>query len=508
MDGHRSKASSPKTKRKTRRKTKRKTRKVDDPGPDRFSKLPDEVLLLIIERLPLDDAVRTGALSTRWRNLWKDVAEVLITCPSETISVYTGAGGGGDRQFSPIPWRLECLSEKITDSLYKVSRPNIKKFTFSIMTDRFYRDALEDDPWLTWAHSRNVKVVSMELHSVRFYAPECFCSNSALEELYIGGSTLFSFWVDSISWNSLNILSLSRLYITEKDMHIILQGCPVLESLDLSNVEIFSPQRESLNINGALYKHNLPSLLRANIDLAYVVGYDDDLDEEELIIIGGTHILESAVNVEELTLGPFHVQALSLKKVLGKLCPSFMNCKHMTFLTFFFEYELSGIVHLLENSPNLETLLINVEHGAPLYYWEEDAENFIRSAWDINGAEYLNTQTGQFQRLKYVEIRHITFSCSHSFNTRNVNAERFDSHLAAYIMVNSPSLEKLMIAFPRVDNIPQWCSIDCLFKFFSRIYDQFTLLSQNQFADDRWEVTIDKFHFEIRCRKRVSSSSV
>ncbi|XP_051124256.1 F-box/LRR-repeat protein At3g03360-like isoform X2 [Andrographis paniculata] len=446
MDGHRSKASSPKTKRKTRRKTKRKTRKVDDPGPDRFSKLPDEVLLLIIERLPLDDAVRTGALSTRWRNLWKDVAEVLITCPSETISVYTGAGGGGDRQFSPIPWRLECLSEKITDSLYKVSRPNIKKFTFSIMTDRFYRDALEDDPWLTWAHSRNVKVVSMELHSVRFYAPECFCSNSALEELYIGGSTLFSFWVDSISWNSLNILSLSRLYITEKDMHIILQGCPVLESLDLSNVEIFSPQRESLNINGALYKHNLPSLLRANIDLAYVVGYDDDLDEEELIIIGGTHILESAVNVEELTLGPFHVQ--------------------------------------------------------------EDAENFIRSAWDINGAEYLNTQTGQFQRLKYVEIRHITFSCSHSFNTRNVNAERFDSHLAAYIMVNSPSLEKLMIAFPRVDNIPQWCSIDCLFKFFSRIYDQFTLLSQNQFADDRWEVTIDKFHFEIRCRKRVSSSSV
>lgn len=40
---------------------------------DRISKLPDDVLVKILASMSTEDAVKTGVLSTRWKNVWKQV---------------------------------------------------------------------------------------------------------------------------------------------------------------------------------------------------------------------------------------------------------------------------------------------------------------------------------------------------------------------------------------------------------------------------------------------------
>ncbi|KAG8380447.1 hypothetical protein BUALT_Bualt06G0016200 [Buddleja alternifolia] len=47
---------------------------------DGLSQLPDDVLCLIISRLPTQDAVKTSILSRRWRNLYKFINRVRFHC--------------------------------------------------------------------------------------------------------------------------------------------------------------------------------------------------------------------------------------------------------------------------------------------------------------------------------------------------------------------------------------------------------------------------------------------
>ncbi|VAI63049.1 unnamed protein product [Triticum turgidum subsp. durum] len=67
-------------------------------GADRISGLPDHLLLKILERLDLREAVRAGVLSTRWRHLPKhlsrvdlDVAHFQGATPLEATDAFTGA---------------------------------------------------------------------------------------------------------------------------------------------------------------------------------------------------------------------------------------------------------------------------------------------------------------------------------------------------------------------------------------------------------------------------------
>ncbi|XP_048558000.1 uncharacterized protein LOC125538756 isoform X1 [Triticum urartu] len=73
-------------------------RNFGDGGEDGISALPDHLLLDILERLDLREAVRAGALSTRWRHLpghlsrvHLDVAHFRGATPLEVMDAFTGA---------------------------------------------------------------------------------------------------------------------------------------------------------------------------------------------------------------------------------------------------------------------------------------------------------------------------------------------------------------------------------------------------------------------------------
>ncbi|KAL7118017.1 hypothetical protein ACP275_03G109300 [Erythranthe tilingii] len=48
--------------------------------PDIISQLPDEILISIISRIPVKDAIRTCVLSHRWRNLYRFVSTIRLDC--------------------------------------------------------------------------------------------------------------------------------------------------------------------------------------------------------------------------------------------------------------------------------------------------------------------------------------------------------------------------------------------------------------------------------------------
>ncbi|XP_073355640.1 F-box/FBD/LRR-repeat protein At2g04230-like [Aegilops tauschii subsp. strangulata] len=72
---------------------------IDDPDEDRISALTDDILLGILERLDLRDAVRAGAVSTRWRHLPHRLSRLHLdvrhfggaTDPVATMEAFTAA---------------------------------------------------------------------------------------------------------------------------------------------------------------------------------------------------------------------------------------------------------------------------------------------------------------------------------------------------------------------------------------------------------------------------------
>ncbi|KAK3129138.1 hypothetical protein QOZ80_6BG0472160 [Eleusine coracana subsp. coracana] len=83
---------------------------VPNDGVDRISRLPDQILQNIVSRLPAQDAVRTGALASRWRSLWRSGPSSSSMPASSRGARRTQPGGRGWRKRSASPTRKRGIS--------------------------------------------------------------------------------------------------------------------------------------------------------------------------------------------------------------------------------------------------------------------------------------------------------------------------------------------------------------------------------------------------------------
>ena len=305
-------------------------------GRDRLSDLPDLPLLHILSHLNFQEAVRTSILSKRFDKLWNSV----------TVLNFSDEVSGKNNGQSFVKFVNTALLKFINVS---PGFRDLEKFSL-----RFYYDSeycKEVDAWIKSAVQRRVK--SLQLNLIRFvqnlnYAlPDFLHNDKNLVELVISCCSIPK--DVEIGWSSLRLLSIKGAKLNEELISKMFLGCPVLETLELSDwsgfdrlkissaslrvlklagehktglsihpenlaqLEISGPNLESLEISGTLHRttvklNDLGSLENAIIDFEVRVG--KACYEFHLELVRG--VLEDLRDVKTLALGGWCIKVFLL----------------------------------------------------------------------------------------------------------------------------------------------------------------------------------------------------
>ncbi|KAJ9541818.1 hypothetical protein OSB04_028324 [Centaurea solstitialis] len=142
---------------------------------DLLSRLPDEILVSIISKLPLRDAVVTSKLSRRWRYLWC-LTDRLVFEARERWS-FIDALSNKESSSKYMSW--------VNHIIHQHKGPTIDKFKICFALDENANDAI--DEWIKFAISKNVHMLELDL-SGHYCLKNILTNCPVLEHLSIFGS--------------------------------------------------------------------------------------------------------------------------------------------------------------------------------------------------------------------------------------------------------------------------------------------------------------------------------
>ncbi|KAK8488216.1 hypothetical protein V6N11_047155 [Hibiscus sabdariffa] len=407
----------------------------DAPDKDLISSLPDSLLQEILCFLPIEDAVKTCLLSRRWRSLWTQMPTLSFT------REYFAANHAKRAEF-------------VNETLRRFAGPKIKNFLINFKFDDSMDAPLED--WVLFATTHHVEKLSLIFDGGFLYAPFADSKPYSLPQFLYPTSSLKHLILrqcvvspaDQVSWPSLKVLSINYSRLTTEAIENILSGSPNLQKLRLHNcggvnricsmsleilevdaiyepheknesvTEISCPNLQSLSLSGYMYKRtfrvmHVSSLSNAILSFVMTIDKKDKYDcaKHRTIL---RDLLEKLCRVEKLTVGTWCLQVLSIWEIKGISSP--LSKRHCLVLdTEICEWDIPGIVSLLQSSPSLKKLVIN------LYYCDNSKFEFDQSFFDsyeFDGVEFLSSTNWIFkcflQSLEDIELTGFQHSSSGS----------------------------------------------------------------------------------------------
>ncbi|KAJ0445022.1 putative F-box domain, leucine-rich repeat domain superfamily, F-box-like domain superfamily [Helianthus annuus] len=358
---------------------------------DVISKMPDNVVTHILDRLPLQDAVRTSILSRNWRLKWTTLSQLVF-----------------DKNFFEylLKTKSENNYEKIISRILLNLRGAITKFVLYIEEQSY---AILDDEdvnhWMLFLSSKGVKDISLcKENGPRLWLPTHLFSCLELKHLKLN----YCDFDPPSSFNGFpNLLSL-ELHIVRFESGKFVEfftQCPVLETLTMgfsiaSNVKLAEIAK-------------LANLKK----LSFCFG---NLDKR-LIISSGVvfELVGSLPKLEELEMEFLWCEFI--KDDAKKRCPTTFPClKTLDISTMDLENGgmLSCAFEIIRSSPNLQTLKIIPSFG----------DEGIPTPSVCSLEDYKTTRLLQ---LRSVEFTH---SCTEN-----------ELRLIEYLLACSPFLEKIVI---------------------------------------------------------------
>ncbi|KAG5589290.1 hypothetical protein H5410_039804 [Solanum commersonii] len=374
---------------------------------DRLSDLPEPILIHILSMFPDGkDVVRSSVLSKRWRFLWRSVPISLdFSFPEDT---YLGLPESGELEI------LDFVNSTHRELLYWGSGQKIRKFNVVVnfsVPERFDKDI---DLWVYFATKKaNVEDFTLECLS-GYKLPQFAFKNSSLRNLNLQYCKLKLEPSVNVNWSNLVSLSVGYVKLTEGVMRKILSGCPNLECLlldfiwgfdrlEISNVklkkltinsyetsecdvwlEILAPHIQNLELLGyssGIRLRNVAALVTAffHIDFQFDFGEADRSEKNEISCL--KELLHSVAHVKNLELSHWCIKCMSTLALEGfQYQPS--SSRFLKLHTNYEELDLPGICSFIQNSSNIETLIVDWHHqdrGYLYAYYFKDKERQIRT---------------------------------------------------------------------------------------------------------------------------------
>ncbi|XP_009801341.1 putative F-box protein At1g49610 [Nicotiana tabacum] len=366
---------------------------------DRFSSLPDSVLLHILSFLPFDDVVRTTLLCKQWRPLWSFSTSLnFIHRPKDFISLKKFASFVDKSLIN-----LHCNNSSI--SKLHLDFPFKRCFSSDVTV------------WVLFAITHKVKELNLILSSDAedlYKLPKRLFSNPFIEKVNWVGCKFDK--VEVFRWDSLRELRIGSIEFCDDMVRKVVFGSPCLELLELDNcwgfkrldlvggkvsklvvngyngeavkknsmlldfevVEIEAPCVKVLELKGCFRRMNNIQLKNVMSCVSVKLDFQFTKDEERVnyvdMLMG---MIGSLRHVKDVMLGTWCIEVMS-SWPMNILPFSMSSYECLTLHTPIQERYLPGIVRILQSSSNLRTLII---HMAPPYFEFEAC--FIPIVYDV-----------------------------------------------------------------------------------------------------------------------------
>ncbi|PIN15823.1 hypothetical protein CDL12_11527 [Handroanthus impetiginosus] len=398
---------------------------------DRLSNLPGHIIEKILSHLSLRDAVRTSALSSKWRYKWDtlpylvfDNQSVLVLSPDQTL--------------------VKNKLVNIVDHVLLLHTGPIHKFKLS---HRDLQGVSDIDRWILFLSRGSVKEFILEIwkgHRYRLPASIYSCQKLIHLELFnclLRPPSTFK------GFKSLKSLDLQHITMDQLDFESMISSCPLLERLTLMNFDgftllnIHAPNLLFFDVGGVFEDvsfQNTFHLAVVSIGLYVNTGSERDL------AFGSTGNLMKFFaclpHIQRLEVQSFFLKYLAAGTMPGKL-PT--PCLDLSFLSIRVNFnnreENLAALCLLRSSPKLQELemLARVEE-----------QGTVRAAAIITE----HSQSFPFNQLRHIKIV-------------GVSGIKQELCFINFLLANSPVLERMTVKPAATDADAGWDLVKELLRF-------------------------------------------
>ncbi|KAG8380453.1 hypothetical protein BUALT_Bualt06G0016900 [Buddleja alternifolia] len=420
---------------------------------DGLSRLPDDVLCLIISQLPTQDAVKTSILSRRWRNLYKFTNRVRFHC---CHMLGFGVIDCDEQKF----WMLQ---QKFLEGVYTFlqlhSGSKITSFELLCCSPRFFLDSY----CKLFRYFSKVGVEQLNLSYSCF--PVCPVSSNkgptfpchqllsetpSLKYLRLGGFFVKKSTFEN-SCNSLNTLKLHCVSLAHGAVECILSNCLSLKSLTM----LYCRLPPKLGIHGSnllldfLMIELCENLEEINLHATNLITFKYSDSKMSEIVFDHVPLLQN------LSIGLYGDNAIPY--VFGELTKDLHQLKRLSFITGAKYYQgldkIPGVINTLSNLKEL-VLYVSSDHEFDL-----QKISLFFDACPVLQKFYLVTTRAAFDGQRVAKGSGVHHSQLKEVEFCSFGGSKNEVDFALYILKTAAILERMYISicpFSWTKAVPLW----------------------------------------------------